>query len=420
MKRVAVQCLALAMAIAMAHPTAAYARNACDDGGSATPGSGIGGTGHSDPGGINGTGQADPSSGIGGTGRTDDPGIGGTGRDPGEGGIGGTGRARAIIGTVTGYASLCVAGIEVEVDQAALAGSGSSELPAIGETVEIVAVGRGNSVHALSVARRPIVVGNIAAIDAGSSTLHVHGQKIVFDSSTRSRAKDGSDAAFNAATMIPGANVQVSGWRHPDGRIEATRIDDAGAEPALVSGTVTRNENGVLDVGGTTVDASTLAARDVKVGDQVTVVGRAEGDRLVASRIARPIANLLERGVTRLDVDSVVGADGRVAIGTIRLPVPAGERVGVGARVRVSADIARDGMVRLDAMRPAIPPRRPDFGRRAPAFAPGRFGGHPMGPPPRFDRPERPPFPNGPPPRPPRMDRPPPPPPPRIMLPERR
>jgi hypothetical protein len=76
----------------------------------------------SDAGGIGGTGA--PSSG-GGTGGTGDPaaggGIGGTGT-PARGGIGGTGAPLAngetigIFGTITGFASVCINGLEVHFD----------------------------------------------------------------------------------------------------------------------------------------------------------------------------------------------------------------------------------------------------------------------------------------------------------------
>lgn len=71
--------------------------------------SGIGGTGNQKDG-IGGTGQQ-AHDGIGGTGISADSGIGGTGQQAQEG-IGGTG----IIGVITGFASVCVNGLEILYD----------------------------------------------------------------------------------------------------------------------------------------------------------------------------------------------------------------------------------------------------------------------------------------------------------------
>jgi hypothetical protein len=61
-------------------------------------------------GGIGGTG-ARAEGGIGGTGARAEGGIGGTGARA-DGGVGGTG----IVGTITGFASVCVNGLEVHYD----------------------------------------------------------------------------------------------------------------------------------------------------------------------------------------------------------------------------------------------------------------------------------------------------------------
>jgi hypothetical protein len=68
-----------------------------------------------EPGGLGGTG-ARADGGIGGTGSRAQDGVGGTGSKA-DGGIGGTG-ARAegdvgLLGVITGFASICVNGVEV-------------------------------------------------------------------------------------------------------------------------------------------------------------------------------------------------------------------------------------------------------------------------------------------------------------------
>ena len=94
--------IALTLLVGALTPTPSVAGN-CDDGGRPYP----------DEGGIGGTG-ARPSS-------PEEGGIGGTATRPSapddEGGIGGTGIAvqgdTGIIGTITGFGSICVGGVEI-------------------------------------------------------------------------------------------------------------------------------------------------------------------------------------------------------------------------------------------------------------------------------------------------------------------
>ena len=461
---------------------------------------GIGGTGHVAGEVGDGTAAAD---GIDGTGRGDEGGIDGTGRDPGEGGINGTGRSsdrmgtgrssgrtgtgrssdrtgtghsddrtgtglaassatRGIYGTVTGYASLCVAGIEVQIDSASASLSGEgTELPAIGETIEVLASGEGDSVQARSITRRPAAIGPVESIDTKAGTARVLAQAVVFDGATRSRGRDGNDSDVAGAALREGEMVRVSGLRRADGVIVAARLDRAAGDTVTLTGVVSRSGRGEMLVSRIRIDTTAITTPTPKKGEQVTVRGRVVEGRIVAEVLEQPLAALTSAGVERLDVEGFVANDGRtVSVGALQMEAPRSAAVASGARVRFSASIAKGGTVAVQHVRPAIAPRplhsaRDSDGPRGGASRPGDpkrganssaaphgaalrvgpGGSHPdrpgAAPPPdrpdRPERPDRPDFPDRPPPRPGGgPDRPPPPPPPppphlpeRVERPER-
>jgi hypothetical protein len=373
-----------------------------DRGGAASAGAaGIDGTGHSPSSiGIGGTGRdagrhgdgTAAASGIGGTGRSDEGGIEGTGRDPGEGGIHGTGRGddrtnaglaassatRGIYGTVTGYASLCVAGIEVQVDPASVLLSGEgTPLPAIGETVEVLASGEGDKVEAHSITRRPAAIGPVESIDTGAGTARVLAQDIVFDDATRSRGRDGVDTDVAGADLREGEMVRVSGLRRADGVIVAARLDRTSGDSVTLTGVVSRSARGELLVSRIRIDTTALTTPTPKKGEQVTVRGRVVEGRIVADTLEQPLAALTSAGVEHLDVEGFVANDGRtVSIGALQIEAPRSATVASGSRVRFSASIARGGAVAVQQVRPAIAPRplhtaRDSDGPRGGASRPG-------------------------------------------------
>lgn len=400
----------LLLALSLLLPASARGANPCENGGSAalvSPGGGIGGTGFSGDTGIGGTGRA--GEGIGGTGRAPGDGIGGTGRSsqgPGDSGIGGTGRARALFGTVTGYASLCVAGLEVDYDASSLAGAAP---PAIGETVEILATGDGERLRATSIERRPALVGIIDRLDADARTMDVLGQRVVYDDSTRTRLEGGTDAPTASAALHAGMRVRVSGLARLDGSIVASRVDaDAQGEDetSLLSGRVAASDDGNVRVGSAVVDVSKLGDRSPQAGEQVALSVRRDGATLQAVDVHRPFGGLASVAERQLDIETFVGKDGRtVAIGGQRLVAPT--TTGGGARVRVSAQVAPGGRIGIERVRPLggwIPPERMRGDMSPGARAPKPMGGPPPRPdgrPQRPDRIERPLFPDRPPPHPP-------------------
>jgi len=186
---------------------------------------GIGGTGLDETdSGIGGTGLDDPDSGIGGTGLAEtDSGIGGTGLDDPDSGIGGTG----IFGTITGFASVCINGLEVHYDEdVPVTDNGqpasASDL-AVGQVVWIVAADRGGNLVATSISMLSAVIGTVEHVDPEKGLFRVDGENVEMPPSTLALGqKDG--------LIEPGVRVDVSGLRRPDGRVVASRIERAGPE----------------------------------------------------------------------------------------------------------------------------------------------------------------------------------------------
>lgn len=143
----------------------------------------------------------------------DEDGIGGSGRKGGgdEDGIGGSG----LVGTITGFGSVCINGRRITYDpDVAVTYDGdaaNSEDLEIGQVVRIVASAEKAQVIDILFA----VVGTATELDDGS--YEVLGQRIKAAAQARN--------AENA--LVAGRRVAVSGLRHPDGSIMASRIDPA-------------------------------------------------------------------------------------------------------------------------------------------------------------------------------------------------
>lgn len=207
-----------------------------------------------------------------------DRGIGGTGAPPvkvADRGIGGTG----IIGVITGFASVCVAGEEVglppgvstRIDEGP---AGLDDLRA-GQVVALEASGPAGALQARAIAVRHIVVGPVDAV--GPGTMTVAGQMV---------AVGGSTGGAVAAT--PGQWVAVSGLRQGAGIIAATRIDPAPAGPVLVRGELVRI------YGATRIGALALQLPPeslLPAGFPVAVTGRLQGGVLVADGAVRDLAS---------------------------------------------------------------------------------------------------------------------------------
>lgn len=422
----------LALLTCCVAPAASAAANNCAAGGRARPDdSGIGGTG------------VRP-----GDGEEDDSGVGGTGLQPNrrddDSGIGGTGISAAadtgVIGTITGFASICVGGAEIHYDAASavqIDGQPASAADlAVGDVVEVLASGTESDLRAQQIAVRHVVAGPVTRIAADRNELDIMGQTVRLSPSTRG---DGDNLA-TAGEFALGGFVRVSGMRQPDDVIVASRVTRSGDELARLAGAVEIDDAGGITIAGTPVRLAAGSA--LAAGDELRVDGSWDGERLLASSVER-IASIPFGGrVGRVAIEGYasLAPAGQLRVGPYRFDVSraAGDvlpELAADVRIRVDA-VVRDRRAiieRIDAA-PELPPRidpRPGagLGGNVDTDAPGDqavHGGHErppgrdghdghgsfpsdrpegMGAAERLERPERP---GGaqPPERPPRIERP--------------
>jgi Domain of unknown function (DUF5666) len=228
----------------------------------------------------------------------DPGGIGGTGIDPG--GIGGTGqRAEAevgVLGIITGFASICVNGIEVHFDPAtpvSLNGEpASSAALGLGQLVAVRAVGSGNQARAREIDIVDAAVGALTGIETPGELLQVQGRRVRVGTST---VFGGGLSRGQLAAAQIGDAMRVSGLRDADGTIVATRVEPAaGARPStadpvdpglarfLVQGYIAAVQPQALRVGDTTFGIAPELSSQLAQGQLVRVAGRNErGDRIV-------------------------------------------------------------------------------------------------------------------------------------------
>jgi hypothetical protein len=154
---------------------------------------GVGGTGvRSDNGGVGGTGaplQQRPG-GTGGTGAVAE-GVDGTFIDRGHGGVGGSGApiqrpggtgGTGIVGTITGFASICVNGQEVhygkDVPVSENGAPASTAHLAIGQVVAVEAYGTQRGLQAGRIAILNVYEGPLTALPNAAGPLRVMGQPV--------------------------------------------------------------------------------------------------------------------------------------------------------------------------------------------------------------------------------------------------
>ena len=237
------------------------------------------------PGGMGGTGAVAAASPGGGDG------IGGTGRtaDAGPPGLGGTG----IVGVVTGFASVCVNGVEVELQpDTQLRRDGVSVGPrelAVGQLVAIAATGVGREVTARRIEVIDTLVAPVETVDVARRELTALGQRVVLLNPS------------DAAGLQRGDWVRISGHRGAADEIRASAlVRGAGIEPrARLLGRVARDAQGQLQVAGTRVEVPPGLAQ-ARPGDEVLVVGLWDGQQLTASRVdVQPIRRAIGEATTQ-------------------------------------------------------------------------------------------------------------------------
>lgn len=252
---------------------------------------GMGGTGAPLNRGMGGTGS--PESGMGGTGILERGGLGGTGivsdnaailPDDAGGGI-------AIMGVITGFASICVNGEEVHYENATPVYSNGQPAKlgnlAVGKTVMLKAERVNGRLNARAIGLYDAVAGPVGRIDIARQQMQVMGQTVKMNTQMMQQVKDvGSNAT-----------VSVSGHRLDTGEIIATRVDTVQGTSANTMGVVTNITKNSMSVNGTKVNVSDAKLlENLKVGSEVRVSGEWSGSALKVNRVdAQPTQRLVNR-----------------------------------------------------------------------------------------------------------------------------
>jgi hypothetical protein len=240
-----------------------------------------------------------------------DRGIGGTGAPPaarqiGDRGIGGTG----IVGFITGFASICVDGLEVRYDGSALVDIDGTAAPAsalrVGQVVVIQANGPVGAPFAGTITVRREVAGQIDSIDLASGTLTVAGQPVSVPASI-----------WGARRARLGAWIAVSGMRRADGTIVASRLDNAPTDSFMARGQILR-QGGLVKMGNLTLRGS--AATSLATGQFITasgsyVAGQGQVNAVTSDTLSQDPRAFFGASVKRLVLQGFV----RVANGTVAL-----------------------------------------------------------------------------------------------------
>ncbi|MDR4517717.1 MAG: DUF5666 domain-containing protein [Nitrosomonas sp.] len=216
--------------------------------------------------------------GIGGTGAklASEGGIGGTGDKLTEdGGIGGTG----IIGVITGFASICVNGIEVHYDSStsvSMDGSPSTLRDLIaGQIVVVRAEGSGDEVNASHIAIMHAAVGPVTHIDHASREIQVVNQSIQLQ------------VQQTTERLAMGEWVRVSGHRLANGTIIASQIQSISPiEHAIINGTISRIGGNEIVVDGTRIELDPHThLTGLSEGTEVSVTGNWNGAGIQAQTV---------------------------------------------------------------------------------------------------------------------------------------
>lgn len=290
-----------------------------------------------------------------------DGGIGGTGRSAGEagGGIGGTG----IVGTITGFASICVNGLEVHYEREVPVSENGrpvdSRQLAIGQLVVVEAVDSARGLEARSVGIVYVLEGPVTNT-AKRGGLEVMGAPVVPSELVGKQS---------ALRLRKGDWVQVSG--HPDaqGRVFASRIVQIPARPEAT--VVGEAQPASRRVGAVMTDRR-------EVGE-VMARGRWDGYRLRVREVApapnrdwrsRPDRIVVEARVLEVE-------NGRVQSDRAEVDALLGEQSGnlkPGDIVRVTARRDVERGLRTEKLDRAEPGGRVERGGREPAARPEKAG----------------------------------------------
>lgn len=184
-----------------------------------------------------------------------------------------------MIGVITGFASICVNGIEVHFDATTpVAADGqavSARALAVGQVVSVHAVGLGDQLAARSISVMHAAVGPVSRVEHATGRLQVLGQTVLV-------------AAPNTLGKIrTGDWVRVSGHRlAASGDIAASRLESIApqAEVSLM-GLASHVSAQGFRVNGAAVRMANAAPPPVASGAEVNVRGRWDGQVLHAQQV---------------------------------------------------------------------------------------------------------------------------------------
>ncbi len=273
------------------------------------------------------------TGGMGGTGIVAKGGMGGTGvmaeattpLVPGSGGMGGTG----IVGVITGFASICVNGVEIHYDnRTPVSVNGQTAAPrdlAVGQLVVVHARTVGGQLRANGIGAIDAVSGPVTGINAVARELQVMGQTV----------RVGNAIVPDLGSIKPGTSVRVSGLRTDGGVVVASRVEATSAASASVSGTVTSVEAGTAIVNGTRVNLP-QGTLPPSVGTEVFIAGTWKGNALQASRTeVQPIQHAISRAQRAIVEGYVTNQRGnQISVGAVTLQL--------SSRVRINGGNDRD------------------------------------------------------------------------------
>lgn len=321
--------------------------------------------------GLGGTGLIDAGSrGLGGTGVVafDERGIGGTAviAAADERGLGGTG----IIGIVTGFASVCVNGYEVEItadtDVSVEGFAGADGDIRLGQLVTVEAYPINGVLVASTVAVQVAVAGPIDSIETDRSALNIAGQTVTLA---------GFGDSVDATNLAPGDWVVVSGLRRGDDVIAASSVVslDRPGNAVVVSGPVRQTVSGNLTVGAVTLDAD-----GVSVGDVVVARGTLENNTLAAQSITVRPERPFAAGIQTFSVLGFpeLGPNGATSVNGV--PLPPGASASGQQPVQVNGTVDPGGAFNSSNAAPPPPPQD-GVAPNAPPPPPNNTGGNGQG-----------------------------------------
>ena len=290
------------------------------------------------------------NSGIGGVGGTGAvagrPGLGGTGIS--EGGIGGTG----IVGVITGFASICVNGVEIMFDaNTPVLDNGqpaSARQLAVGQVVAVRAASAGAATSARSIAMIHAAVGPLGAVNPTTGEFTILGQtgRVLYpDDLSGLKAQDW---------------VRISGHRRAQGDIVASSIEPVAAQAQVqLIGLVSELSAEGLRVMGTRVRmGSQLLPAGLTLGQEVSVSGVWDGTFIEAQRVQLDPTRSGFGAVEQVVLEGYIHAlDGReLSLGLERLTLGPGVQVvssnaaplAVNQRVQVRGRVGADQRITVD------------------------------------------------------------------------